>query len=441
MSQIDTIQEIAEKAKKASFRLANIDTITKNQILHKISQKITQNKDKIAEENQLDVNLAEKMVAEGILSKPLLNRLILTNDKIDQLNVYLENVADLDDPVGKKQFAVKLAEGFELERISCPIGVVAIIFESRPEVVIQVTALSLKSGNAVILKGGSEAKHSNRILFQLITQVLEKYDLADAVGLIETREDVAGLFGQDKAIDLIIPRGSNEFVKFIQENTKIPVLGHSSGICHLYLDRECDFQKAIPVVLDSKLDYPSACNALENLLIHQDIASKILPDILKGLTDANVKLLGCGQTISIANTHGYNLETAKEKDWKMEYTDLILSIKIVSSIDEAVDFINTYGSHHTDSIITENLQSAEQFLSRVDSACVFHNVSTRFSDGYVFGLGAEVGISTNKTHSRGPVGLDGMVIYKYLLRGNGELRASFSGKNAQPFLHTPLPLD
>ncbi len=435
------MRNIARKAKSMAQKLANLDTETKNQLLLSIRDNIQQNRNRIAAANAQDIDEAKKMVAEGTLSLPLLSRLHLSETKIDQLSTYLEQVTKLDDPVGKKQFAMKLAEDLELTRVTCPIGVVAIIFESRPEVVIQVTALSLKSGNAVILKGGREAGNSNRILFELIEQVLQTYDMQGAVNLIETRTDVANLLHLDHQIDLIIPRGSNEFVRYIQDNTKIPVLGHSSGICHLYLDKACNPQKAIAVTLDSKLDYPSACNAVETLLVHEETADAILPELLKELKKADVRLIGCEQSLQIAHRLQIKMEQASEQDWETEYTDLILSIKVVSSLEKAVDHINSFGSHHTDSIITEDNTAADFFLKQVDSGCVFHNVSTRFSDGYVFGLGAEVGISTNKTHSRGPVGLEGMLIYKYLLIGNGQVRGAFSGEGALPFLHIPLPLD
>lgn len=436
-----SVRDIAQRAKSMAQKLANLETETKDQLLLDIRDNIQKNRDRIATANTLDVQDAKQMVKNGTLTLPLLNRLELSETKIDQLSTYLEQVAKLDDPVGKKQFAMKLADEMELTRVSCPIGVVSIIFESRPEVVIQVTALSLKSGNAVILKGGREAGNTNRILFELIDQILESYQLQGAVNLIETRADVASLLHLDDQIDLIIPRGSNEFVRYIQDNTKIPVLGHSSGICHLYIDKDCDFQKAVAVTLDAKLDYPSACNAVETLLVHEKIADSILPELLEALKKANVRLLGCENSLKTASRLNVEMDPASDEDWKTEYTDLILSIKIVRSLAEAVDHINFYGSHHTDSILTENSEAADFFLKQVDSGCVFHNVSTRFSDGYVFGLGAEVGISTNKTHSRGPVGLEGMLIYKYLLTGNGQIRSAFSGKSAQPFLHIPLPLE
>ncbi len=438
MDSQDAIKSMAKKAKKASLKLANLDSSEKNRLLKSISERVQENFQLISEKNQLDIQEAEKLVESGILSKPLLNRLKFTDDKIKQLSTYLEEVAKLEDPVGNRQFAMKLAENLELERVTCPIGVVAIIFESRPEVVIQVTALSLKSGNAVILKGGREAYHSNKVLFNIINEVLTEFGLTGAVNLIETREAVAELLSENDSIDLIIPRGSNEFVKYIQDNTKIPVLGHSSGICHVFIDDTIDIKRALEIVIDAKMDYPSACNALETLLIHKESADTVLPLVMRELSKNDVTLLGCERTIEIADRNGLKLDLATEEDWSTEYTDLILSIKIVTSLDEAIDHINTFGSKHTDSIITKNTENAELFLKQVDSACVFHNSSTRFSDGYVFGLGAEVGISTNKTHSRGPVGLDGMVIYKYLLRGDGHLRASFSGPEAEKFLHIPL---
>ena len=437
----ESVSQIASRAKKMSIKLASLDSDIKNQLLLKISENVKKKSNLIAQANEKDVKIAEKMVQDGLLTAPLLNRLKLNDENIEQLSTYLEEVAKLADPVGKKQYAMKLSEDLELVRVSCPLGVVAIIFESRPEVVIQVTALSLKSGNAVILKGGKEAANTNRTLYNIVGETLDDFGIQGSVNLIETREDVAGLFNLDNLIDLIIPRGSNEFVRYIQNSTKIPVLGHSSGICHIYLDQKCDPELAIPVITDSKIDYPSACNAMETLLVNQELPDQVLIDILKDLQINGVQLKGCEKVAEVAKTHGIAIKPATDDDWATEYSDLILSVKMVSSTNEAVEHINQFGSHHTDSIITEDQQTAEFFLNTTDSGCVFHNVSTRFSDGYVFGLGAEVGISTNKTHSRGPVGLEGMVIYKYLLRGKGQTRAAFSGSQAMHFLHQPLPLD
>jgi glutamate-5-semialdehyde dehydrogenase len=436
-----TINNIVLEAKKISRKLAGLDSDSKNQLLLKISENVKRKSQLIGEANAEDVNKAEKLVQDGLLTQPLLSRLKLNDEKIEQLSTYLEEVAKLADPVGDKQYAMKLSEDLELVRVSCPIGVVAIIFESRPEVVIQVTALSLKSGNVVILKGGREAGNTNEALYGIINEVLDDFGLKGSVNLIETREDVAALLNQDNLIDLIIPRGSNEFVKYIQDNTKIPVIGHSSGICHIYLDNNCDTRLAVPVITDAKIDYPSACNAVETLLVNQDLPVSTLVNVLKDLQANGVQLRACKSVAEIAKSHQIAVEPATDEDWMTEYNDLILAVKMVSSNEEAVEHINNFGSHHTDSIITNDKLAAEYFLSNTDSGCVFHNVSTRFSDGYVFGLGAEVGISTNKTHSRGPVGLEGMVIYKYILRGKGQTRAAFSGSQGMQFLHQPLPID
>lgn len=432
------MKTIARKAKEAFIQIAAYDTASKNKILLEISDQIREHKHQIQDANEKDLIAARKLLEAGALTQPLLDRLVLKDEKIDLLCAYLEQVAKLSDPVGKRQFAMKLDQGLELERVSCPIGVIAVIFESRPEVVIQVSSLSLKSGNAVILKGGTEASHTNRILFELLDQVLQKHGLGGAVNLIETREDVARLLDQDESIDLIIPRGSNAFVRYIQDNTKIPVLGHSAGICHIYVDEKADLAQAVPVIIDSKTDYPSACNAVETLLVHRTVAESLFSTLLGEMREKNILMKGCDKTLEIADKLRIEIEKASEEDWGREYSDLTLSIKLVDSLSEAVDHINRYGSHHTDSILTMDDQTAQWFMQRVDSACVFHNASTRFSDGYVFGLGAEVGISTNKTHSRGPVGLDGMVIYKYRLKGSGQIKATYSGKNPRPFLHSPL---
>jgi glutamate-5-semialdehyde dehydrogenase len=295
----------------------------------------------------------------------------------------------------------------------------------------------LKSGNAVILKGGREAHNSNKIIVSLIREAIDKIDgvPVGAVQMIETRSEVADMLKEEKNINLIIPRGSNEFVKYIQENTRIPVLGHSEGICHGYIDSKADSKKAIAVVLDSKLQYPAACNAMETLLVHEDVAQDILPTLSEQFCAKNVELVGCEGVQKIIP----DIKPAMEVDWDTEYTDLKLSVRVVSGLAEAIEFINTHGSGHTDSIITEDASSAEQFLNEVDSSSVVWNASTRFADGFRYGLGAEVGISTNKTHARGPVGLDGLIIYKYKLIGNGQTVAEYSGDDAREFKHKPLP--
>ncbi|MGK0290861.1 MAG: glutamate-5-semialdehyde dehydrogenase [bacterium] len=434
----NTITEVAKQAKKVSIKLASLDTETKNTILQKISENVANSKERIQEANIQDQSAAKAMMKEGDLTESLFKRLVLDDGKIAQLGTYLEGVSALPEPVGEKQFGMRLAEDLDLFRVSCPIGVVAVIFESRPEVVIQVSALALKSGNVVILKGGREATFTNRILFQLIHEVLVEYKLEGAVNLIETRDDVSALMKEDQYIDLIIPRGSNEFVRYIQDNSRIPVLGHSSGICHIYIDQKAKKEMAIEVSVDAKVNYPAACNATETILIHQTVAEDMIPDLFQALAKEGVEIRGDEQSKAIATKAGIEIKAATEEDWKEEYSDLIISVKVVDAIETAIEHINQYGSHHTDSIITEDEKTADVFNSFIDSACVFHNASTRFSDGFVFGLGAEVGISTNKTHARGPVGLEGLIIYKYFLKGKGQTKGFFAEGSGNHFLHQPI---
>lgn len=436
--RVQSISTLAKKGKESFLTLSRLSNDQRNQVLIQISQSVQTRKGEIQKANERDQKEAQHLVEKGELSSSLFQRLILTSPKIDQLQAYLENVASLSDPIGETLTATRLAKDLELYKVSCPIGLLAVIFESRPEVVIQVSALAIKSGNAVILKGGREATYSNRILFEIIDGVLQEHGIENAVTLIETREDVAALLQEDRSIDLIIPRGSNAFVRYIQENTKIPVMGHDEGICHLYLDQELDSKMAVEIAVDSKVDYPAACNAVETLLIHQAIAHELIPSLFSSLQEKNIVLRCCEKSYALAQEKGLVVEKATEEDWKTEYSDLILAVKLVDSLKEAVGHINEFGSHHTDSIVTQNQESAQYFMDFIDSACTFHNASTRFSDGFVFGLGAEVGISTNKTHARGPVGLEGLVIYKYLLKGSGQVKAQFSGENATPFLHQAI---
>jgi glutamate-5-semialdehyde dehydrogenase len=319
-----------------------------------------------------------------------------------------------------------------LYKVSVPIGVIGVIFESRPDALIQIASLCLKSGNAVILKGGQEARQTNSELYQAICQALEATDVLskDSVQLMETREEINELLKLDEYIDLMIPRGSNQLVRYIKEHTKIPVLGHADGICHLYIDRESDEQMALDVTFDAKCQYPAVCNAIETLLVHEAVAGSFLPRLRERLKE--VELRGDERTRGIIS-----VTPATEEDWATEYNDLILSIKIVSSLPEAVEHINRYGSHHTDGIITGNQAAAEQFMNLVDSASVMWNCSTRFADGFRYGFGAEVGISTNKIHARGPVGLEGLTIYKYKLLGSGQPVAAYA-EGKKKFTHKTL---
>ncbi len=423
------ILEIAKRARSAALKMSNVSTDKKNQAILEIAKEINKVRLKLQEINESDVNVATK----NRLQASLLKRLKLSDSKIDDIIKGLESLADLEDPVGKTLYSIEMDQGLELFKVSCPIGVIGAIFESRPDALVQISSLCLKSGNAVILKGGSEAKRTNQFLSELIREKISQSSVIpkDSIQLIDTRADVKKLLELDEYVDLIIPRGSSSLVKFIKDNSKIPVLGHTEGICHEYVDKDADLNMAIEICYDAKIQYPAVCNAMETLLVHKDIAKQFLPMIAKKYEAEKIELRGDTKTRKILP----KIKKASEKDWRTEYLDLILSIKIVESLQEAIDHINYYGSHHTDGIITNNEDSARKFLNEVDSAVVLHNASTRFSDGYRFGFGAEVGISTEKIHARGPMGLDGLVSYKYIIKGNGQIVSSYMGKNAKQFTH------
>ncbi|MDV0446811.1 Gamma-glutamyl phosphate reductase [Methanosarcinaceae archaeon Ag5] len=437
-----TIEEKAYAAKRASVHLANVSTDVKNKALKMMADALLNNKDAIMDANRKDLEEAEKMKQDGQLSSSLYDRLKLSDAKFNDMVSGVSDVAKLEDPVGKTLATVVLDEGLTLYQVSCPIGVIGVIFEARPDVVPQVMSLCLKSGNATIFKGGSEAKNSNRVLFDtLISAISQIPEIPTAAfHLAESREDVAKMLELDNSIDLLIPRGSNDFVKYIQDNTRIPVLGHSSGICHAYVDESADIELAKKVCLDSKIQYPAACNAIETLLVNEKIAGEFLPQMAKLYADNGVELRLDDKSETVlkksgADLSGANLQKATEKDWDSEYNDLILSIKVVGSVDEAIDHINKHGSHHTDVILSQNKQNINQFTGLVDSGNVMVNASSRFSDGFRYGKGAEVGISTNKIHSRGPVGMEGLMIYKYILSGSGQVVANYTGIGAKKYMH------
>ncbi|MDR3597470.1 glutamate-5-semialdehyde dehydrogenase [Clostridium sp.] len=423
------IKESAASAKKASIALANCNTDLKNKALIEILNALLNRQDEIIKANKEDT---ERSLKEN-LSDPLLKRLKFDESKINDVVSGIESLINLPDPVGKTLAATELDEGLELYKISCPIGVTGVIFESRPDALVQISTLCLKSGNSALLKGGREALNTNRILFEIIKTASEAVGIPEGwLHLIETREDVNEMLKLDKYIDLIIPRGSNEFVQYIMNNSNIPVMGHADGICHCYVDAEADLEMAVNVVVDSKTQYVSVCNATETLLVNENIAKRFLPLLKIELDKKNVELVGCNETQKIIS-----VKPASDEDWKTEYLDYKLSIKVVKSLEEAIEHINTYTSGHTESIITKNKDKAELFMNLVDSANVFWNCSTRFSDGFRYGFGAEVGISTNKIHARGPVGLDGLLIYKYKLYGNGNIVADYANKT-KSFTHRKL---
>lgn len=422
-------RSMAIQAKKASILMQGVSTELKNSALEKIAEALLAKKDAIFEANRQDL---ERSAAES-LAAPLLKRLKFDEKKLNEVVDGIHSLIGLDDPVGKTLLARELDDGMKLCRVSCPIGVIGIIFESRPDALVQISTLCLKSGNAVLLKGGREAALTNRILVQVIEEASMEAGMPDHwINLLESREEVNEMLALDEYVDLIIPRGSNQFVRYIMDNSRIPVLGHADGICHVYIDRDVDADRAVDIVVDSKTQYVAVCNALETLLIHKDSAEKVLPSLKEALEAKSVEIRGCERTREIIPC-----KAATEDDWKTEYLDLILSIKVVDSLDEAIDHINTYGSGHTDAIISKDEGNISRFLEYVDSANVFANCSTRFSDGFRYGFGAEVGISTNKIHARGPVGLDGLVTYKYKLIGDGHIVADYaSGKRR--FTHRDL---
>lgn len=423
------ITKTCQQVKDASLKLAAASTDEKNKALLNIAEALAARKKEIFIANEEDLRRSE----EEKIPFPLLKRLKFDESKLNDVIAGIHSLIRLEDPVGKTLSSTELDEGLELYKVTCPIGVIGIIFESRPDALVQISTLCLKSGNGVLLKGGSEARETNRILAEIIISATEKAGMPEGwCALLETRSHINELLKQDKYVDLIIPRGSNEFVRYIMDNTNIPVMGHADGICHCYIDASADMDMAVRIAIDSKAQYVAVCNAMETLLVHQDIADIYLPLFKKAADEKNVELVGCKKACSIIS-----IAAAEDEDWKTEYLDYKLSIKVVRDIDEAIDHINTYGSGHTDAIITSDREHAARFMSLVDSGNVFWNCSTRFNDGFRYGLGAEVGISTGKLHARGPVGLEGLVIYKYNLIGNGQIVADYA-ENRSSFSHRKL---
>lgn len=426
------IHDIAARARQASTRLAAATSEQKNKALAAIRTALQANAQAIIAANRDDLARAE----QENLAAPLLKRLKFDQGKIDSVCEGIQSLIAIEDPVGETLSATELDAGLELYKVTCPIGVIGVIFESRPDALVQISTLCLKSGNAVLLKGGSEAANTNRILADVIAKAAAAAGLPDGwLGLLETRADVAEMLKLDDDIDLIIPRGSNEFVKHIMNNTAIPVLGHADGICHVYIDAEADMDMAVNITVDSKCQYVAVCNAAETLLVHEQIAPDFLPKLKQALDAQNVEIRGCEKIRAIID-----VKAATEEDWKTEYLDYILSIRMVENLDAAIEHINTYGSGHTDAIVTQNKTTAMAFMDLVDTADVFWNCSTRFADGFRFGLGAEVGISTNKIHARGPVGLEGLLIYKWRMIGHGHIVADYSA-GSKKFTHRKLNKD
>ena len=411
--------DIAKRAKRASIKAQGLSADVKNQGLVAVAKALEGNREKIFEANKQDLEFAKELVEKGELSQATYKRLILDENKMRDMIQGIYDISKLDDPVNKILLKRELDDGLVLNKVSCPIGVLGIIFEARPDVISQISALAIKSSNAVILKGGKESKTTNKTILEIINNALSGVNEfpEGLLNQVYSREDVAEMLKADKYIDLIIPRGGNKLVKFIKENTNIAVLGHADGVCHIFVDESADLELAKRVVIDAKTQYPSACNTVETLLINKEF--KQSEELLNAIKNAGVELIFTPES------------------WHKEYSDLKLAVKYVDGVDDAIEHINEYGSGHTESIITENEENAQKFMNLVDSAGVYHNVSTRFADGFRYGFGAEVGISTNKTHARGPVGIDGLVIYKYKLIGNGQIVNDYA-KGLKQFHHRDI---
>jgi len=431
------VPSITHSARKASRKLALLSGETRKAALLAIADALEGNGERILAANAKDCMATEKLLSSGEMTQTLFSRLRIKESGIYEMAARVREVANLPDPLGKRLAATELDHGLILHKESCPLGVIAVVFESRPDVVPQVASLALKSGNAVLLKGGAEATNSNETIVAIWRETLRDFpDIPQkSIHLLQSRSDVMELLHLQGEVDLLIPRGSKEFVAFMEQNSRIPVLGHGEGICHVFVDRAAELNKAVSVTLDSKVQYPAACNSVETLLVHQDIAVTFLPRVVAELRNANVEVRGCPRVLALLPEE--KLVPAIEQDWSTEYSDLILSVKIVDTLEQGLEHIHKYGSKHTECIVTEDQGAAERFLQEVDAAGVFHNASTRFADGYRYGLGAEVGISNGKLHARGPMGIEGLTIYKYKLRGNGHIVAEYSS-GVRHFKHKTL---
>lgn len=424
---------LIQRCRQEGLSLRRLPASTRDEALRAIAEALRQEAAVIEQANREDLEAAR----QAGLAQPLLKRLEYGPKKIEESARGLEALAALPDPLGRVLEARELDQGLRLYRVTVPIGVVALIFESRPDALVQMAGLCWKSGNGVVLKGGSEALRTNQALAGLIQKTLQSLGLSEGwLALLETREHVREILSLEDLIDLVIPRGSNAFVRSIMDQTRIPVLGHADGIVHLYLHEDAPLELALPLTVDSKTQYPAVCNALETLLVHRKAAPHLLPPLAQALRERGVRLRGCDQSRALVA----DMEVATEEDWSTEYLDLVLAIRVVDDLTAAIDHINRYGSHHTDGIVTRDPEVAREFFDLVDSADVFWNASTRFSDGYRYGLGAEVGIATGKLHARGPMGLDGLVTYQWRLFGDGHLVVDYA-EGRRRFRHQDLPLD
>jgi glutamate-5-semialdehyde dehydrogenase len=433
-----SVSELALAAKRAGRKLASLSTEEKNQILLQIAKSLERHVDEVLAANAEDAAESAKLVDRGEMSKALYQRLLLTPEKYQGMIDGVKAVAKLDDPAGRVLLRTLLDDGLVLEKVSVPLGLLAIVFEARPDAITQISALAIKSGNAVILKGGKEVERTMRAVLGAIHGALRESGSVNgaAVSGVYGRAPVEELLKLEGVVDLVIPRGSNALVQHIQKNTNIPVLGHADGVCHVYIDSAADVDMAIAIAVDSKVQYPAVCNAVETILVHQAISGDVLPALVDALESKQVKVRGDERTRQLLPERPIDL--VGDDEWHTEYSDLIVAVRIVDDLDGALEHVERFGSHHTDAIVTEDAAAAKRFLNEVDSANVLHNCSTRFSDGFRYGFGSEVGISTSKLHARGPVGLEGLVTYKYRLCGSGQVVKDYAGKDARAFKHVKL---
>ena len=421
-----SMKEVAAQMKMASPKLAITSCEQRNNALLRVKEALLGNKEAIFEANHKDMETA----GANNIAPAVMKRLKFDEGKLTDVCNGIDQLISLEDPLGRQSLARELDEGLTLYRVSCPIGVIGIIFEARPDALVQISALCIKSGNCAILKGGKETVNNKRVLFLCIYKAIVEAGLPEySLHQATLHNEIDELLACDREVDLLIPRGSNQFVQYIMNNTKIPVMGHADGVCHIYVDKDADMEKALSIIVDAKTQYTAACNAVETLLVHREIAGTFLPLLAEQLKENNVSIRGTKETAEIITC-----EVMEENDFHTEYLDLIISVKLVDGVSQAIDHINYFGSHHTDCILTENAQTAQIFMEMVDSAGVYQNCSTRFADGFRYGFGAEVGISTSKLHARGPVGLEGMVTYKYKLYGNGHIVGDYAtGKRSFHF--------
>ena len=425
-------------SKRASRRLATTSSQQRSAAIHVAADRIDHSRERVLTANAEDLAQAEVMLSSGEINHATYDRLRLTDTKIEEMTRSMRAVAALPEPLGRVLQRIELDAGLVLEKVTCPLGVLAVIFEARPDAVTQISALALKSGNAVILKPGAEVEKTATALMRSLELSPPGFPMG-SISLLHGRPAVNELLELNGLIDLVIARGSKRLIDFVQANTRIPVLGHAEGVCHVYVDAAADFDMAVAIIDDSKTDYPAACNAAETVLVDERVAESFLPKLAERLTLRRVAIRGCEKTRSILAR--YSIEAGADGEWHTEYSNLVLAVRVVNSINDAIEHIHAYGSGHTEAIVTEDSVAAEYFLAAVDAAGIFHNASTRFADGYRYGFGAEVGISTSKLHARGPVGLDGLTTYKYVLRGTGQLARSYQGANARAFTHKQLPSD